>query len=207
MMNRLGGQVMIRNFRALCRTLRARIAAHGANRAKALVALTGALLAFGTPAHAQDSEASDARAFLVTPLSFVKQTDLDFGVIIPGDSDGVVFMDSAGAISTSGGVTHQAGTQQPARFFGYGDFNQTVLINVDANTYTLTRVGGTETMLYDQVTIGSRPPILITTNPRRFRIINPDGFFSFTIAGRLQVASDQAPGVYEGEFAVTLEYE
>ena len=33
----------------------------------------------------------------------------------------------------------------------------------------------------DQILIGSQPPINITTNPRRFRIANPDGFFSFTI--------------------------
>lgn len=187
--------------------MRARIAAHGANRAKVLVALTAALMAFGTPAQAQDTEASDARAFLVTPLSFVRQTDLDFGVIIPGDTDGIVFMDSTGAVAVSGGVTHQEGTQAPARFWGYGEFRQTVLINVDANTYTLTRAGGTETMVWDQVTIGSRPPILITTDPTRFRIINPDGFFSFTIAGRLRIGANQVPGVYEGEFSVTLEYE
>ncbi|MEM7666466.1 MAG: DUF4402 domain-containing protein [Pseudomonadota bacterium] len=158
-------------------------------------------------ASAQDTETTDARAFLVTPLSFVKQTDLDFGQIIPGDSDGAVTMDSTGAVTTTGGVIQVDGTQIPARFWGYGTFNQTVLINVDANNYLLTRAGGTETMLLDRVTIGSRPPIIISTNPRRFRIANPDGFFSFTIAGRLQVESDQAAGVYEGEFAVTLEYE
>ncbi|MEM7702760.1 MAG: DUF4402 domain-containing protein [Pseudomonadota bacterium] len=178
-----------------------------ANRAKVLGALTGALIAFGTPAQAQETEATDARAFLVTPLSFVKQTDLDFGVIIPGDTNGVILMDSTGVITATGGVIHQTGTEQAARFWGYGQFNQRVLINIDANVYTLTRVGGTETMLWDRVTIGSRPPILITTNPRRFRIANPDGFFAFTIAGRLQVNANQTPGVYEGEFNVTLEYE
>lgn len=165
------------------------------------------MVLLAAPASAQDTETSDARAFLVTPLSFVKDTDLDFGQIVPGDSDGTVFMDSEGVISTTGGVTVLDGTTQPARFWGFGQFNQRVLINIDANTYLLTRDGGSETMLFDRVTIGSRPPIRITTNPRRFRIVNPDGFFSFTIAGRLQVAADQAPGVYNGEFTVTLEYE
>lgn len=158
-------------------------------------------------AFAQDNDQAEANAFLVTPLSFVKELDLDFGQIIPGNSDGTVVMDSAGGVTTTGGVLQIAGTQQPARFWGYGTFNQRVLINVDANSYTLTRDGGTETMIMDQVLIGSQPPIIINTNPRRFRIANPDGFFSFTIAGRLQVASDQAPGVYSGEFTVQLEYE
>lgn len=174
---------------------------------RAATFLAALVIMVAAPAHAQDGATGEAQAFLITPLSFVKETDLDFGSIIPGDTAGTVFMDSTGAVSTTGGVTHLDGTQQPARFWGYGQFNQRVLINIDANTYTLTRVGGTETMLYDQVTIGSRPPILITTNPRRFRIANPDGYFAFTIAGRLRVGADQAPGVYEGEFAVTLEYE
>jgi len=158
-------------------------------------------------ASAQDADSADAQAFLVTPLSFVKQTDLDFGQIIPGDSDGAVTMDSTGTVTTTGGITQVDGTQIPARFFGFGTFNQFVLINVDANSYTLTRDGGIETMLLDQILIGSQPPIIINTTPRRFRIANPDGFFSFTIAGRLQVASDQAAGVYNGEFTVTLEYQ
>lgn len=194
-------------FKALVDTLRARRVVKGVRALSALAALTAALTAFYAPAQAQQSASTDARVFLVTPLSFVKQTDLDFGVIIPGDADGFVFMDSNGVVTTSNGITHQEGTQLPARFWGFGTFNQRVLINIDQNTYTLTRVGGTETMLYDQVTIGSRPPILITTNPRRFRIANPAGFFSFTIAGRLQVAEQQAPGVYQGQFSVTLEYE
>ncbi|QUL37040.1 DUF4402 domain-containing protein [Erythrobacter sp. JK5] len=156
---------------------------------------------------AQDADSADAQAFLVTPLSFVKQTDLDFGQIIPANTNGTVTMDSTGAVTTTGGVVQVDGTQIPARFWGYGTFNQTVLINIDANTYLLTREGGTQTMLLDRMTIGSAPPIRIRTSPRRFRIANPDGYFSFTIAGRLQVGANQAPGVYKGEFAVTLEYE
>ena len=116
-------------------------------------------------------------------------------------------MDSAGNVTTSGGVTQIDGTQQPARFWGYGSFLQTVLINSDANSYILTRDGGTETMVMDALLIGSQPPIIINTNPRRFRIVNPDGYFSFTIAGRLQVGADQEPGTYRGEFTIQLEYE
>lgn len=158
-------------------------------------------------ASAQSTDQGDAQIFLVTPLSFEKQLDLEFGQIIPGDTPGVIVMDSAGNIATSGGVTQIEGTQQPARFAGFGQFNQTVLINVDANQYILTRNGGTETMLMDTLLIGSRPPIIINTSPRRFRIANPDGYFFFTIAGRLQVPANAVPGTYEGEFTVTLEYE
>ena len=158
-------------------------------------------------ATAQETESAEGRAFLVTPLSFVKQFDLHFGDIIPGSTAGTIVMDSAGNVTTSGGVTQIDGTQQPARFWGYGSFLQTVLINSDANSYILTRDGGTETMVMDALLIGSQPPIIINTNPRRFRIVNPDGYFSFTIAGRLQVGADQEPGTYRGEFTIQLEYE
>ena len=161
-----------------------------------------------TAAFAQTAtDEGDAQAFLVTPLSFVKQFDLDYGTIIPGGTAGTVTMDSAGNVVTTGGVIQVDGTQQPALFWGYGSFLQTVLINSDANTYILTRQGGTETMLMDQVLIGSQPPIIINTNPRRFRIVNPDGYFSFTIAGRLQVGANLPPGTYSGEFTIQLEYE
>lgn len=172
-----------------------------------LAAAIAGLFGVSAPAAAQDGEVADARAFLVTPLSFVKETDLDFGELVPAGTAGTVFMDSAGNVTTTGGVIQVDGTQRPARFWGYGQFNQTVLINVTANSFLLTRDGGSETMRYDQVTIGSQPPIVINLNPRRFRIINPDGFFSFTIAGRLQVAANQRAGIYTGEFGVNLEYE
>ena len=174
--------------------------------ARLLWAILG-LWALPTSAFAQETEAGDGRAFLVTPLSFVKQTDLDFGQIIPGNTDGEVVMDSTGQVSTTGGIIQIDGTQEPARFWGYGQFLQTVLINVDANQHLLTRAGGTETLLMDAILIGSRPPIIINENPRRFRIVNPDGYFTFTIAGRLQVPADTVPGFYEGQFALTLEYE
>ncbi len=172
-----------------------------------LAAAIAGLFGVAAPAAAQEGEVADARAFLVTPLSFVKETDLDFGELVPAGTAGTVFMDSAGNVTTTGGVIQVDGTQRPARFWGYGQFNQTVLINVTANSFLLTRDGGSETMRYDQVTIGSQPPIVINLNPRRFRIINPDGFFSFTIAGRLQVAANQRAGIYTGEFGVNLEYE
>ncbi|UAB78667.1 DUF4402 domain-containing protein [Erythrobacter sp. SCSIO 43205] len=177
---------------------------------KNLTRLLSAILclwALPSAALAQETEPAEARAFLVTPLSFVKQYDLDFGDIIPGNTDGELVMDSAGLVSTTGGIIQIDGTQQPARFWGYGQYLQTVLINVDANQHILTRSGGTETLLMDAMLIGSQPPIIINTNPRRFRIVNPDGYFSFTIAGRLQVPADTLPGVYEGQFALTLEYE
>jgi len=103
-------------------------------------------------------ESSEARAFLVTPLSFVKQFDLDFGDIIPGDNGGTVTVIPDGSVTTTGDVIQIDGTQQAGLFWGYGTFNQLVRIQFDANEYTLTRIGGTETMTMTTTTIGSIPP-------------------------------------------------
>ncbi|KPP94784.1 protein of unknown function [Erythrobacter sp. HL-111] len=174
---------------------------------RAIAALLAAVL--GTAAAAQDGDtsASDARTLVLTPLSFVKDTDLDFGGIIAGQSSGTVTMDTNGNMATTGGVTAAGGDPGPALFWGYGTFNQTLLINVDRNNYILTRDGGGETMRLDRLSIGSVPPVRIRTNPARFRIANPDGYFAFTIVGRLRVGANQTPGIYRGEFTVSLEYE
>ncbi|QIQ87254.1 DUF4402 domain-containing protein [Erythrobacter sp.] len=176
---------------------------------RALAALCAVLAAMiAAPASAQDAAgSSDARTLVLTPLSFVKDTDLDFGQVVASDTAGTVTMDTAGNLSVTGGVTAAGGNPIPARFWGYGTFNQTLLINVDRNNYILTREGGTETMRLDRLSIGSVPPIRIRTRPTRFRIANPDGFFAFTIVGRLRVGANQPTGVYRGEFVVSLEYE
>lgn len=159
-----------------------------------------------TTAQAQEVESSEARAFLVTPLSFVKQFDLDFGDIIPGDNGGTVTVIPNGSVTTTGDVIHIDGTQQAGLFWGYGAVNQLVRIQFDANEYTLTRIGGTETMTMTTTTIGSIPPVPLGANPRIFRIVNPDGYFNFGMGATLDVDGDQAPGVYEGDFTITLDY-
>lgn len=164
------------------------------------------LAAFATPAAAQDTDSAESRAFLVTPLSFVKQFDLHFGDIIPSDTDGTVVIDPAGGVTTTGGVQVITTNAQAARFWGYGTFRQLVRVNFDANQYTLTRVGGTETMTMNTTTVGSVPPVPLGASPRIFRIGNPDGYFAFGVGATLEVDADQAPGTYESTFTITLEY-
>lgn len=180
------------------------------HRIKNLIALLSVLFSFWlmpSVALAQEAEASDATALVVTPLSFLKQRDLVFGTIIPSTSNGTVTMDSAGNVSTTSGIIHISGTQEPASFTGFGALNQIVRINIDADSHILTRNGGTQTILMDAILIGSRPPIVLDTRVRRFRIGSQSGIFAFNIAGRLQIPANALPGTYEGEFTVTLEYE
>lgn len=175
--------------------------------ATAVLSLGLASLAFATPALAEPvGEAATSNAIVVTQLSLVKDDDLDFGYIIPGGTQGFVTIRPDGTLVTSGEIRATAGETKPAAFYGYGSFGQRLRINIDANQYNLRRQGGTQTMRLDQLTISSQPPIVLGPAPRLFVIASPDGFFRFTIGGRLRVAANQRAGLYTGEFDVTVEY-
>ncbi len=177
----------------------ARLCAAGA----ALLGLAGG---FDAPAWANDTATAESKVIVLRPLSLIKDADLDFGLIVPGTSQGFVILAPEGGITSSGGVLALAGDSQPATFYGFGTFRQFLRLRVSANTYQLRRQNGTETMRLDRLTISSNPPTQLSTNPRLFFIGAPDGFFSFALGGRLRVGANQRVGVYTGNVIVTIEY-
>ncbi|MEZ5696428.1 MAG: DUF4402 domain-containing protein [Sphingomonadaceae bacterium] len=167
--------------------------------------LLGCLLGITGRAHAQQENAN-TKIVVVRPLTLVKDEDLDFGLILPGNTQGFVILNPDGSITTTGGVVAVAGDPQAATFYGYGRYRQYLRLRISANRYFLRRQGGSETMRLDDIVIGSTPPTELTTNPRLFYIGSPDGFFGFSLGGRLRVGANQAVGVYVGEFDVLIEY-
>lgn len=138
-------------------------------------------------------------------LSFVRVDDLDFGQIIPGPTAGVVRVQPNGTRTATGGVTLAGSTHQPARFAGFGSFNQQVLISMGANTIQLTGPGAPMTV--SQWEIGSTPTAILSVTPTRFRISATNGIFAFPLGARLAVNANQAPGNYSGTFTITLNYQ
>lgn len=149
--------------------------------------------------------AARTEILVVTPLSLVKELDLDFGAIVPGTALGHVTLSPANGITTTNGIVVM-GKTQPAAFYGYGRKNQNVRIYLDANQYDLLHSGGVHKMVLDRLTVGSVPPVVIGTAPRTFRITSDDGLFRFTLGGRLQVARNQPVGTYSANFRVSVEY-
>jgi len=174
----------------------------------AMLALTLSVL-LTSPAQAQRATAqARAEAVVVTPLSFVKVDDLNFGSLVPSNTAGTVVLAPTGARTATGGVQLAAGAApQPASFAGRGSRNQLVSIQVTSNTRTLTRVGGGDTMTMDTFIIGSTPTAQLTTTPLSFRITNTNGLFAFPIGATLRVKARQTPGTYTGTFSVTLNYQ
>ena len=146
---------------------------------------------------------------IVDRLSLVKTAPLDFGMLLATPTAGTVTVSTTGARTSSGGVILAGGTPSAAEFAGYGRRNQQVRIAIGVSTFNLTRVGGTQTMRVDTLVLGA-----VATNgltqialgaapPPRFRITSTTGLFTFTVGARLNVGSNQAPGVYTGSFPVT----
>lgn len=174
---------------------------------KAAVAALGLLAVATAPVVQAKSSSGIAKTVVVSRLSFINAEELEFGSLLAGPTAGTVIVSPTGVRTKTGGVTLVGGLVQPARFAGRGSLNQTVLISLAAAPATLRRVGGTETMTLDQLTLGSTPSAVLTTTPQAFRITAPSGVFNFPIGGRLSVAANQVPGDYVGTFAVTLNYQ
>jgi hypothetical protein len=171
-----------------------------------------AVLAFAAvPALAAPSDkatgSAGANVIVVTRLSFIKIADLDFGRLIPGTTAGTVIVATDGTRTATGGVKLASGPSQPARFAGYGQYNNTVAISINAPTRTMTRAGGTETMTFDTFVIGSTPEAVLSTAPLSFRIGATNGQFNFPVGATLRVKANQTPGLYTGTFTLTLEYQ
>jgi spore coat protein U-like protein len=174
----------------------------------AAIAAMGLLTVAGGVDDAQaQTTSARAKTVVVSRLAFLNAEELEFGNLLAGTTAGTVIVSPTGARTITGGVTLVGGLVQPARFAGRGTVNQTVLVSLTTASSTLRRVGGTETMLLDQLTIGSTPTAVLTTTPQSFRISSPTGIFNFPIGGRLNVNANQVPGDYTGTFTVTLNYQ
>lgn len=176
-------------------------------RLRAIFAPLLAFVAFAPPVCAQAaSESATSEAVVLTPLSFIKTADLNFGQIAPGPTAGTVVLSPNGAVAITGGVRLAVGSPNAAHFAGYGALGQFVRINLDANSYTLSRLGGGASMQMRNLLINSAPPTILGTNRRWFRIGSTTGVFNFDLGATLDVGADQASGKYEGTFEITLEY-
>ncbi|QLC25693.1 DUF4402 domain-containing protein [Parasphingopyxis algicola] len=146
-------------------------------------------------AHAADDSA-DSEAVIVTPLSLVNTTDLEFGTLLAGPTAGTVVINpDSDARSVTGGVTAAGSGGQAAQFWTYGGPLQFIFVT-RGPLPVLDRVGGGSSMNVSQLTLNG--PV--------FRFLNNAGLLDLRVGGRLQVGANQAPGVYEGEFQITVTY-
>jgi hypothetical protein len=157
-------------------------------------------------ASAATTASATAKAAIVRPLTLVKTEDLRFGGIIAGTTAGTVKIGPDGTVTSTGGATPVGTARGPARFYGYGTFNEIISLRISSNTINIKHTPGNQQMQVSNFTISSTPPTTLSTNPTNFRIGAADGLFGFDVGATLHVGANQAQGVYTGNFTLTVQY-
>lgn len=167
--------------------------------------LAGALCAGGAaaPAVAQTITGT-LNVAVVRPNTIVGFEDLDFGNVARPASAGTLTMNAqTGALTTGGGLVRLGGTPAQGEFVGYGTPLRFVLIS-SANSMTLTRVGGAQTMTVNNLRMSVNGGT--ERNISGAHRLDAAGFIFLKIGGRLNVGANQADGAYIGTYTITANY-
>lgn len=159
-----------------------------------------AVLALLMPAAASAAPAvsstATGTAAILSPLSVIKNSDMDFGTLVVTGAGTAVINPVSGSVSTTGSVTKSGTAAHAATFISTGSKNAVVLIRLPTNPITLTRAGGTETLTVSTWTLDG------ATNRR----ISGNNTFTFAVGATANVAAGQVAGTYAGTFTITVQY-
>jgi hypothetical protein len=166
---------------------------------KCLIAAATAAPAAATPAAAAtNAKTANGRALLLLPLKLTKIDDLDFGMVVSGNSYGTVSLDATtGARIYAGGVSGPSTPGRPAYFGGAGSPGQLVVVVLTPPTQLSDGNGHNVSVLamsFDKL-----------NNP--LRTVDPvNKTFFVGVGGILGINANQVPGTYSATFQVTANY-
>ena len=147
-------------------------------------------------AAAPKTASANSQATLVHPLSLVKSQDMDFGYLAVTTAGTAILDPVANTESVTGGVIKLGGAPQAALFTGAASGGSVVNIKIPTQSVTLTRTGGTQTMILSNFTLDG---------PDK-RTMAKSTSFQFRVGGTLNVNAGQVEGAYTGTFDVTAQY-
>ena len=141
---------------------------------------------------------AQANAVMLFPLEIVKNRDLDFGnIATTGVAGTVIINPETDTISATGGaLLVGGGTPHAAQFTGAAQGNNVVIIRIPKQPVTLTRVGGTDTMIANNFTLQGLDK----------RAVAARVAFDFRVGATLNVGANQTEGTYVGTFDVSIQY-
>lgn len=163
-----------------------------------------AALVCAPTAAAPASGTARARAITLQPLTLLKTGDLSFGTVIAGRVAGTVTVDPMTDAPIYANVTGAGGQISAARFVGAGSANQLVFIRASTAPFLITRQSGGATMTVDTLRINAA---LFIFGDTAVRFMPAGRTMDIRYGARLRVDANQAEGVYEGTFAVTVDYQ
>ena len=166
---------------------------------KKVILSAAVIIGFATAANAQATATATASATIVTPITIVKDVDMNFGnVAVSATSGGTVVLPTTGVRTKTGGVTLPAvpGTVAAASFTVSGEANYTYAITLPSAALSISN--GTATMTVDN----------FISNPASTGALNGTGTQTVQIGATLNVGAAQAPGAYLSAtpFNVTVNY-
>ena len=170
-----------------------------------VAALTGAL-----PAAAQQEAYAVVQSEILDSSTVQNAADLDFGAIMPSGTAGTVVLTpgATATCTTTGGIV-RSGTCKAASFTGLAFASADLRVQrPNGNSITLTGPGGA-TMQVNAFTFGSAGTTLYAGANganHHFQVNALDGTYLFFVGGRLNVAANQAPGIYNGTFQIRITY-
>ena len=170
------------------------------------VGMFAALAVAASPVSAQETVQGAAEISIIEPVTIVKTADLDFGQIIPnGTGNGRVTIHARTGARTGNANVALLGTSgfSRAEFTVTGESRRFVILTTNSPTITLSGPGTDMTVNRLRVNRNNGGQRSL---PRRFRIPNA-GTMNVGFGGRLNVGSNQAPGIYSGTFNLTVTYE
>lgn len=167
-----------------------------------MVIVSGFALLSGA-AHAQSTANSDAGAEILAPIVVVNTQDLFFGQIIPNiDNPGNVVLTSAGTRTCDAALTCVGNSERPATFDvrGIPDASYTIAlpssITIDDIDPSTGVNGAGVAMTVDSF-----------SGPGAVRTLSNLGADDFAVGATLGVGTNQEPGLYTGNFDVTVDYQ
>lgn len=162
-----------------------------------------ATAALGTaPAAAQPVQADgQSTVTMVSPMSVVKIRDLDFGTIYmdAASTGGTVVIDPTrpeGSEFSVTGAILSGGDGHSAKFGGSPERTKKIKIRIPKGTITMTRLGGTETLVVRNFTLDGPDQRTVTANT----------YFDFRVGASIDIPAGAAEGSYEGQFEVQVQY-
>ncbi|MDP2234823.1 MAG: DUF4402 domain-containing protein [Bacteroidales bacterium] len=149
-------------------------------------------------AQTSETKSNEARAQVLTSIGLSAINPLEFGGFMSA-AIGTVVLTPLSVRTATGGVTLYATSITPtaASYNINGAPNASYTIVVPTTDQALTRVGNAETMIANLFTCSY--PSLAST-------LDGSGIGSFSVGATLEVGAAQAPGVYVGNFDVTIAY-
>lgn len=166
-----------------------------------------ALCAGGLTAPAMaETRPGTARVVIAQPVTIVKTADLRFGNIIPnGTGAGRVTISAQTGNRTGNANVTLIGPAASGRalFTVTGQANRVVTLRVPAASFTLTGPGPAMTVNTLRVSLNNGGQ---QTLPRNYTI-PATGTMQIGFGGRLNVANNQARGLYSGTFSLIVTYQ